>query len=52
MVRIEAAGHVFTVEETDVHLREQLARDARQPDVTFPRLEGWKALSDRTPAMS
>ncbi len=45
MVRIEAAGHVFTVEETEIYLRkEQPARDTRQPDVTFPRMEGWKAL--------
>jgi hypothetical protein len=33
MVRIEAAGHLFTVEETEIHLRkEQPAGDARQPD--------------------
>jgi len=46
MARIDAAGHAFTVEETDVHLRkERPAGDDGQPDVTFLKVEGWKALT-------
>jgi hypothetical protein len=41
MARIEAAGHTFTVEETDVHLRkQQRVREARHLDAAFPRVEG------------
>jgi phage/plasmid-like protein (TIGR03299 family) len=46
MARIDAAGHAFTVEETDVHLRkERPAGDDGQPEVTYPKVEGWKALT-------
>src|SRR4030095_513883 len=46
MARIDAAGHAFKVEETDVHLRrERPTRDDGQPDITFPKVEGWKALT-------
>src|SRR6266511_113908 len=46
VVRIEVAGHAFTVEESDVHLRkEQPAQDDMEPDVTFQKVEGWKALT-------
>jgi phage/plasmid-like protein (TIGR03299 family) len=46
MARIDAAGHAFTVEENDVHLRKECpAGDDGEPDVTFPKVEGWKALT-------
>jgi phage/plasmid-like protein (TIGR03299 family) len=46
MGRIEAAGHAFTVEEHDVFLRrEQETEERGQPELTFPKLEGWKALA-------
>jgi hypothetical protein len=44
IARIEAAGHDFTVEEKDVHLRHD-EEGTRQPETTFPRLKGWKALT-------
>jgi phage/plasmid-like protein (TIGR03299 family) len=46
MARIEAAGHAFTVEEQDVHIRQEEEADGRaEPGATFPKLEGWKALT-------
>ncbi len=45
VVRIEAAGHAFTVEEHDVYLRkEQLQDEAGQVEAAFPKVDGWKAL--------
>jgi phage/plasmid-like protein (TIGR03299 family) len=46
MARIEAAGHVFTVEEHDVYLKhEPSADETRRSDPIFPKVEGWKALT-------
>jgi len=46
MARVEAAGHAFTVEEHDVYLRrEQPAGEVSQPAPTFPKVDGWKALT-------
>lgn len=46
MARIEAAGHAFTVEENDVYLkREQPAGEPGHPTPTFPKVDGWKALT-------
>src|SRR5574341_2239806 len=45
MARIEVAGHAFTVEERDVYLRHEEETEGRQPERTFPKLEGWKALT-------
>ncbi len=46
MLRIDAAGHGFTVEENDVHLRrEGPAGELAQPTTTFPKVRGWKALT-------
>jgi phage/plasmid-like protein (TIGR03299 family) len=46
MARIEAGGHTFTVEEHDVYLRREEETEGRaQPEATFPKLEGWKALT-------
>ncbi len=45
VVRIDAAGHAFTVEEHDVYLRnEQLQDEAGQVEAAFPKVDGWKAL--------
>ena len=46
MARIEAAGHAFTVEEHDVYIsREENAERREEPEASFPKLEGWKALA-------
>jgi hypothetical protein len=46
MLRIDAAGHGFTVEESDVYLKvEQTAGELAQPTATFPKVDGWKALT-------
>src|SRR6266545_7768965 len=46
MVRIEVAGHAFTVEENDVYLRkEDPAGEPGHVDATFPKVDGWKALT-------
>jgi hypothetical protein len=46
MLRIDAADHGFTVEESDVYLRkEHTADEPEQPTATFPKVGGWKALT-------
>jgi hypothetical protein len=45
MLRIDAAGHGFTVEENDVYLQGEPARELAQPTAAFPKVRGWKALT-------
>ncbi len=46
MLRIDAAGQGFTVEESDVYLKvDYAAGEPGQPTATFPKVDGWKALT-------